>query len=126
MDDIASRGPISEGMEVVGSDGGHVGRVRTVWGGFTDLDSAIESELETGTGEGVETAPQVTEVPEGTSSLGNIAPSYVEVAASGTGTDPLYVPLSEVADITSDRVVLIRTSEEAGSGIYSQIPSYAD
>ncbi|MDP9380582.1 MAG: DUF2171 domain-containing protein [Chloroflexota bacterium] len=119
---MASLGPISEGMQVMTADGQLVGLVRAVWGGLADLGSTLEMERATGVGADIESDPEVSDLPEGTTPIGETAPGYLEVQAlEDEGT--LYVPLSDVADVTGDHVVLQRTLEEVGQGLYSRDPS---
>ena len=124
MTDPAALGPISEGMRVECSDGKLFGTVRTVWGGMTDLDSSREMEAEVGTGPGVVEDPTLSELPEGTTPLGEPRPGYMEVEpAGGAGEDTLYVPLTDIADVTGERIVLHCTFEEGQTGRYSREPS---
>ncbi len=124
LEDVASLGPIAENMEVETSDGKLLCTVKLVWGGLTNLDSAIEAERQAGTGAGVENDPGVSDLPEGTTELGSNVPSYMEVESATEGVfKQLYVPLEDVADISSDRVILKRTAEEALGGAYDRDPS---
>jgi hypothetical protein len=122
LSDVASLGAISEGMQVISADGQLLGLVRAVWGGFADLGSAREMELASGVGAGVEDDPEVSDLPEGTTPIGETVPGYLEVQVlEDEGT--LYVPLSDISEVTGDQVLLGRSLAEVGQGIYSQEPA---
>ncbi len=110
MKDVASLGPLSEGMRVLSADGELLGTVVSVWGGFTDLDSAREMEQASGVGAGVEEGPDVSDLPEGTTTIGESRPGYVEVGAEDGRT--LSVPLADVADVRDNDVILSGTMGE--------------
>lgn len=123
MKDVASLGPISEGMPVLSLDGGALGTVRAVWGGFAGIESTSHMEALSGAGADVESDPEVTDLPEGVTPIGDATPGYMEVEPSGAGSASLYVPLSDIADVTSDGVLVAHSYEEATGGMYSQDPT---
>ena len=126
MTDVSTLGNIAENMEVVGADGELVGAVKLVWGGLTNLDSAVGSEAAASTGAPIETEPGVRDLPEGTSALGSAAAGYMEVEAVSPGVlKTIYVPLAHVAEIESDRVVLRTPAAEALGGVYDADPAPA-
>jgi len=110
--DVTSLGPLSEGMRVQSADGALVGTVIGVWGGFANLGSAHEMEMASGVGAGVEGGPDVRDLPEGTSTIGQTRPGYLEVGAADGRT--LYMPLADVADVRDNDVVLSVTRGEIG------------
>lgn len=122
MKDVSYLGPISEGMHVLTADGQILGVVRTVWGGFADLHSALEMEKETGVGAAIDSDPEISALPEGTTPVGETMPGYLEVEGVEDGR-PLYIPLTDLADVMGEQVVLHRTFEDATSGMYADDPS---
>ena len=120
--DVASLGPLSEGMRVLSADGELLGTVASVWGGFVDLDSAREMEQASGVGAGVEDSPDVSDLPEGTTTIGEARPGYIEVSAEDGRM--LSVPLADVADVRDNDVVLSGTMGEI-AGRYERDPSGA-
>ena len=122
MSDAAPLSPISEGMMVISSDGQPLGLVRTVWGGFADLGSALEMERATGVGAPLEGGAELHDLPEGTTPVGETVPGYLEVVAFEEESN-LYIPLADVAEVTGDQVLLQRPLADIATGIYSRSPS---
>jgi len=126
MNNPANIGSISEGMTVASSDGATIGAVTAVWGGFVDLQTAAESEREVGVGAGVEKDADTSDLPEGTSTLGDAAPGYLEIETDRDAASLLlYVPLADVASVSMDGIVLVRTSDEIATGLYIDDPAGA-
>ncbi len=122
MRDVSYLGSISEGMQVLSADGQMLGVVSAVWGGLADLGSTLEMEKTANAGAPIQHEPDVSDLPEGTTPVGETTPGYLEVESLDDGTI-LYVPLADLADVTGEQVLLRCTYEGATSGAYAQDPS---